>query len=50
VPCESVPMGRDLCVIVGTEGRVRLATVVGDRGRPLKHFSAPVSYYCRQSG
>ena len=30
-------MAQDLCVIVGTEDRVRLATVVGDRGRPLKH-------------
>jgi len=30
-------MAPDVCVIVGTEDRVRLAAVVGDRRRPLKH-------------
>ena len=31
-------MAQDICVIVGAEDRVRLAAVVGDRGRPLKHI------------
>ena len=30
-------MAQDVCVIVGTEERARLAAVVGDRSRPLKH-------------
>ena len=35
--CESVDMSQDVCVIVGAEDRARLAAVVGDRSRPLKH-------------
>jgi transposase len=35
--CESVGMSQDVCVIVGAEDRARLAAVVGDRSRPLKH-------------
>jgi transposase len=30
-------MGQEVCVIVGTEDRARLATIIGDRSRPLKH-------------
>ena len=30
-------MAQDVCVIVSAEDRTRLAAVVGDRGRPLKH-------------
>jgi transposase len=30
-------MAQDVCVIVSTEDRARLAAIVGDRGRPLKH-------------
>ncbi len=30
-------MAQDVCVIVGAEDRERLAAVVGDRRRPLKH-------------
>ena len=36
-PCDSVVMAQDVCVIVGAEDRARLAAVVGDRRRPLKH-------------
>ena len=36
--CESAAMAQDVCVIVGAEDRVRLAAVVGARGRPLKHI------------
>ena len=36
--CESVGMSQDVCVIVGAEDRSRLAAVVGDRSRPLKHI------------
>ena len=35
--CESVGMAQDVCVIVGTEDLARLAAIVGDRSRPLKH-------------
>ena len=31
-------MAQTVCIIVGTEDRVRLAAVVGDRSRPLKHI------------
>ncbi len=31
-------MAQDICVIVGAEDRERLAAVVGDRSRPLKHI------------
>jgi predicted DNA-binding transcriptional regulator AlpA len=30
-------MTQDVCVIVSTEDRARLAAIVGDRSRPLKH-------------
>jgi len=30
-------MAQDVCVIVGAEDRARLAAVVGNRRRPLKH-------------
>ncbi len=30
-------MAQDVCVIVGAEDRARLAAIVGDRSRPLKH-------------
>jgi transposase len=30
-------MAQDVCVIVSTEDRARLAAIVGDRSRPLKH-------------
>ena len=54
-------MAQDVCVIVGAEERVRLAAVVGDRSRPLKHvqrawialFSAerlPVLEVARRAG
>lgn len=36
--CDTVGMSQDVCVIVGAEDRARLAAVVGDRGRPLKHM------------
>ena len=35
--CKSVGMSQGVCVIVGAEDRARLAAVVGDRSRPLKH-------------
>ncbi len=31
-------MAHDICVIVGAEDRERLAAVVGDHSRPLKHI------------
>jgi Homeodomain-like domain/DDE superfamily endonuclease len=31
-------MAQDLCVIVGAEDRARLASIVDDRNRPLKHI------------
>jgi transposase len=31
-------MAQTVCVVVGTEDRARLAAVVGDRSRPLKHI------------
>jgi transposase len=31
-------MAQTVCIIVGTEDRARLAAVVGDRSRPLKHI------------
>ena len=37
VLCESGGMAQDVSVIVGVEDRARLAAVVGDRSRPLKH-------------
>jgi transposase len=54
-------MAQDVCVIVGAEERARLAAVVGDRSRPLKHvqrawialFSAerlPVLEVARRAG
>ncbi len=54
-------MAQDVCVIVGAVDRERLATVVGDRSRPLKHvqrarivlFSAqrlPVLEVARRAG
>ncbi len=54
-------MAQDVCVIVGAEDRARLAAVVGDRSRPLKHiqrarivlFSAdrlPVAEVARRAG
>ena len=30
-------MAQEVCIIVGTEDRARLAAIVGDRSRPLKH-------------
>ena len=30
-------MAQDVCVIVGAEERARLAAIIGDRSRPLKH-------------
>ena len=54
-------MAQDVCVIVGADERARLAAVVGDRSRPLKHvqrarivlFSAerlPVLEVARRAG
>src|ERR1051326_8811592 len=54
-------MAQDVCVIVSTEDRERLAAIVGDRSRPLKHvqrarivlFSAersPVLEVARRAG
>jgi transposase len=30
-------MAQEVCVVVGTEDRARLAAIIGDRSRPLKH-------------
>src|SRR3984957_8653836 len=35
--CESARMAQTICVIVFAEDRARLAAIVGDRSRPLKH-------------
>ena len=54
-------MAQEVCVFVGTEDRARLAAIVGDRSRPLKHvqrcrmvlFSAdrlPVIVVARRAG
>ena len=54
-------MAQDVCVIVGAEDRERLAAIIGDRSRPLKHvqrarivlFSAerlPVLAIARRAG
>src|SRR3982074_2201800 len=54
-------MAQEVCVIVGTEVRARLAAIVDDRNRPLKHiqradiilFSAdrlPVLQVARRAG
>src|ERR1043165_9697913 len=36
--CDSAPMAQDLCVIVSAEDRARLAAIIDDRNRPLKHI------------
>jgi transposase len=59
--CDSAGMAQEVCVIVGTEDRARLAAIVDDRNRPLKHiqradiilFSAdrlPVLQVARRAG
>src|SRR6201984_23464 len=37
-PCESAGMAQTVCVIVSAEDRARLAAIIGDRSRPLKHM------------
>jgi hypothetical protein len=36
-PCEARRMGQTVSVIVSVEDRARLAAIIGDRSRPLKH-------------
>ena len=36
--CNSGVMAQTVCVIVSTEDRARLAAIIGDRSRPLKHI------------
>ena len=36
-PCDSVGMAQTVCVILGPDDRERLAAIIGDRSRPLKH-------------
>ena len=59
--CDSVVMAQDICVIVGAVDRARLAAVVGDRRRPLKHVQrarvvlasanrSPVAEVARRAG
>ena len=59
--CDSAPMAQDLCVVVSAEDRARLAAIIDDRNRPLKHvqraqiilFSAdrlPVLQVARRAG
>lgn len=59
--CYSGGMAQEVCVVVGSEDRARLAAVVSDRSRPLKHvqrcriilFSAdrlPVIEVARRAG
>ena len=36
--CDSAAMSQDLCVIVSGEDRARLAAIIEDRNRPLKHI------------
>jgi transposase len=59
--CDSAGMAQEVCVIVGMEDRARLAAIVNDRNRPLKHiqrahiilFSAdrlPVLQVARRAG
>ena len=36
--CDSAAMAQDLCVVVNAEDRGRLASIIDDRNRPLKHI------------
>ena len=36
--CDSAEMAQDVCVIVSAEDRARLAAIIDDRNRPLKHI------------
>jgi len=59
--CDSAEMAQEVCVTVSTEDRARLAAIIDDRNRPLKHiqraqiilFSAdrlPVLQVARRAG
>ncbi len=59
--CDSGGMAQTVCVILGADERARLAAIIGDRSRPLKHvqrarivlFSAdqlPVLEVARRAG